>query len=372
MDNLGTIAKSGSQEFRKAIDDADDSLDGGSGDGIIGQFGVGFYSSFVVSDHVEVFSKSAKSDKGTRWVSDGCGTYEVSDVENLDFERGTRIILKLLPESREFSQDAMVEKIIKKFSQFIGYPIKLNGAVINSLGAIWSREKRDVTADEYERFFEQMANTKIPYKYMLHYSTDVPISIKSILYVPSTHNERQGLMQESQDLNLYSRKILIKEKCGELLPHYLRFVKGVVDCEDLPLNISRENYQDSGLIIKLRNVLTRRVIKMIDDEAKRDPEGYKRWYADFNQFLKEGIAVDQDNKEALFRLLRVHSRNNGPKTFVSLDDYINEMKEGQQKIYYLVNNQFEMGIKSPYMEPFKGSDLDVLILTNNVDEILFQ
>ena len=158
---------------------------------------MGFYSSFVVSDHVEVFSKSSKSDKGTRWVSDGCGTYEVSDVENLDFERGTRITLKLLPESREFSQDAMVEKIIKKFSQFINYPIKLNGATVNSLGAIWTREKREVTIDEYERFFEQLASTKIPYKYMLHYSTDVPISIKSILYVPSTHSEKQGLVQEA-------------------------------------------------------------------------------------------------------------------------------------------------------------------------------
>ena len=147
-----------------------------------------------MSDHVEVYSKNADSEKGTRWVSDGCGTYEVSDVENLDFNRGTRITLKLLPESREFSQDPIVEKVVKKFSQFIAYPIKLNGAVVNSLGAIWTREKREVTVDEYERFFEQLANTKIPYKYMLHYSTDVPISIKSILYVPSTHNERQGLM----------------------------------------------------------------------------------------------------------------------------------------------------------------------------------
>jgi len=196
IENLGTIAKSGSQDFRNAMDEADDSL-GGAGDSIIGQFGVGFYSSFVVSDHVEVFSKSANADKGTRWVSDGCGTYEVSDVDNMPFERGTKITLKLLPESREFSQDAMVEKIIKKFSQFINYPIKLNGALINSLGAIWTREKRDVTIDEYERFFEQLASTKIPYKYMLHYSTDVPISIKSILYVPSTHNEKQGLTQEA-------------------------------------------------------------------------------------------------------------------------------------------------------------------------------
>ena len=194
IENLGTIAKSGSQDFRNAMEELDGGVDGASGDSIIGQFGVGFYSSFVVSDHVEVYSKSAKSDKGTRWVSDGCGTYEVSDVENLDFNRGTRITIKLLPESREFSQDVMVEKIIKKFSQFINYPIKLNGALINSLGAIWSREKRDVTIDEYERFFEQLASTKIPYKYMLHYSTDVPISIKSILYIPTNHSEKQGLV----------------------------------------------------------------------------------------------------------------------------------------------------------------------------------
>ncbi len=126
-------------------------------------------------------------------MSDGCGAYEISDADNLDFNRGTRIILKLLPESREFSTDGLVEKTIKKFSQFIAYPIKLNGQVINSLGALWTREKREVTIDEYERFFEQLANTKIPYKYMLHYSTDVPLSIKSVLYIPSTHNERNGL-----------------------------------------------------------------------------------------------------------------------------------------------------------------------------------
>lgn len=337
IDNLGTIAKSGSQDFRNAMDDADTSENSSAGDSIIGQFGVGFYSSFVVSDNVEVYSKAAGADIGTRWVSDGCGTYEVSDVTNLDFERGTRITMKLLPESREFSQDPVVEKIIKKFSQFISYPIKLNGAIVNSLGAIWTREKREVTADEYERFFEQIANTKIPYKYMLHYSTDVPLSIKSILYIPSTHNERQNLMQESSEVHLYSRKVLIKEKCSELLPQYLRFVKGVVDCEDIPLNISRENYQDSGLIMKLRNVLTRRVIKLIDDEAKRDPEAYKKWYGDFGHFIKEGITVDQDNRDPLFRLLRVNTKKQGIKTWLSLDDYVDNMKDGQEKIYFIVN-----------------------------------
>jgi len=163
-------------------------------------------------------------------------------------------------------------------------------------------------------------------------------------------------------LHLYSRKVLIKEKCGELLPHYLRFVKGVVDCEDLPLNISRENYQDSGLITKLRNVLSRRVIKMIDDEAKRDPEAYKKWYQDFGHFLKEGIAVDRDNQEPLFRLIRVLSKKNGAKAFVSLDEYVEGMEEGQEKIYFVVNQDYNLALKSAFMEPFKNSDVDVLVL----------
>lgn len=241
IENLGTIAKSGSQAFVKDLNEGNGMADDGVSESIIGQFGVGFYSTFVVSDHVEVFTKK-EDGQGVRWVSDGCGSYEVADAENLDFERGTRIVLKLLPESREFSTDGLVEKTVKKFSQFISYPIKLNGQVINSLGALWYREKREVTIDEYERFFENLANTKIPYKYMLHYSTDVPLAIKALLYIPTTHNEKNGLMQETPDVHLYSRKVLIKEKCTDLLPHYMRFIKGVVDCEDLPLNISRENY----------------------------------------------------------------------------------------------------------------------------------
>ena len=370
IENLGTIAKSGSQAFVKNLEENFDEEQ--ASEQIIGQFGVGFYSSFVVSDHVEVFSKTSKSDKGVRWVSDGLGTYEVSDVENLDFNRGTKIILKLLPASREFSQEMIVEKIVKKFSQFISYPIKINGQTVSSLGAIWSREKREVTVDEYERFYETLANTKIPYKYMLHYSTDVPLAIKSVLYVPSTHAEQTGLQQESVAMHLYSRKVMIKEKCTELLPGYLRFVKGVVDCEDLPLNISRENYQDSGLISKLRNVLTRRVIKLIDDEAKRDPVKYKKWYESFSQFIKEGIATDLENKDALFKLMRFQSRNNGKQDFISLDDYVKAMQPNQEKIYFIVNPVYDYALKSPFLEPFKDSKLDVLVLANNVDEILFQ
>lgn len=371
IENLGTIAKSGSQAFVKKLEEAD-TADQGVSESIIGQFGVGFYSTFVVSDHVEVLSKK-EGQQGVRWVSDGTGQYEISDAHDLDFERGTRISLKLLPESREFSTDSLVDKIVKKFSQFISYPIKLNGQVVNSLGAIWYREKREVSVDEYERFYEQIANTKIPYKYMLHYSTDVPLSIRALLYIPSTHNEKNQLMQESSDVHLYSRRILIKEKCQELIPHYLRFVKGVVDCEDLPLNISRENYQDSSLINKLRNVVTRRIIKHIDDEAKRDPEKYKKWFAEFGNFIREGIPVDNENKDALFRLLRFVSRNEGSQSIITIDDYVKKMKEGQQKIYFITNQSYDAALRSPYFEPFKqNKDVDVLILTSQFDEFLFK
>lgn len=152
---------------------------------------------------------------------------------------------------------------------------------MNNLAAIWYRDKREVTSDEYERFFETLANTKVPYKYFLHYSTDVPLSIRALLYIPSTHAERFGMAQEAGDIHLYSRKVLIKPKCNELLPSYLRFVRGVVDCEDLPLNISRETYQDSSLMAKLRNVITRRVLKMLEDESKKDAAKYNKWFADF-------------------------------------------------------------------------------------------
>lgn len=160
---------------------------------------------------------------------------------------------------------------------------------------------------------------------MLHYSTDVPLAIKALIYIPSSHNERFGMMTESNDIHLYSRKVLIKSKCGELLPNYLRFVKGVVDCEDLPLNISRETYQDSSLMQKLRNVLTRRILKQLEDESKRDADKYNKWFQEFQNFIKEGLTVDHENSEPLFKLLRFNSNFSG-QNFISLDDYIAKMK----------------------------------------------
>ena len=362
IDNLGTIARSGSQEFVDALDD-----NTSSGESIIGQFGVGFYSSFIVADSVEVLSKS-DNEKACRWVSDGTGDYEISEVEGSDIERGTRITLYLRPDCKIFSKPTEIKNILKKHSLFISYPIKLNGEVINSMQAIWYRDRREVTEDEYDQFYESIANTKIPFKFMLHYNTDVPLAIKALLYTPSTNTEKFGTQQEASDLHLYCRKVLIKSKCSELLPHYLRFVKGVVDCEDLPLNISRENYQDSHLIGRLKNVLTKRVIKMLEDEIRKDEEKYDKWFDEFNNFLKEGLAIDRENAPALLKLMRYKSTKGGNKN-ISLEDYVESMKKGQRNIYFHVAGNPNVPLDSPFLEPFKKADIPVIVLQNHIDEI---
>jgi HSP90 family molecular chaperone len=317
---LGTIAKSGSGEFKQLLDNEGDTAE--AAENIIGQFGVGFYSSFVVSDNVEVYSRSNKGEPGVMWASDGTGEYQISEVQNLDFDRGTKIVLKLRKDSLQFSKEVEVAKVIKKYSLFNKYPIRLNNQLVNNLEAIWYKEKREVTQDEYEMFYEHLVNSKIPYKYKLHYSTDVPLAIKAIFYIGSSHAEKMQMQQEENKLHLYSRKVLIKESCTELVPSYLRFVKGIVDCEDLPLNISRETYQDSTLIGKLKNVVTRRVLKFIEDEMKRDSVGYDRWYNEFYVFLKEGVMSDFENQEQLLRLMRYHSTMTDFSKTVSLEDYV--------------------------------------------------
>lgn len=361
IDNLGTIAKSGSQQFVQALNEQS-----ASSDSIIGQFGVGFYSAFIVADSVEVLSKSDQGN-AVRWVSDGTGDYEISEVEGSDIERGTRVTLFLRPDCKIFSKPNEIHKILKKYSLFISYPIKLNGEVINSLQAIWYRDRKEVTEDEYDKFYESIANTKIPPKYRLHYSTDVPLSIKALLYAPSSNTEKFGMSQEASDLHLYCRKVLIKQKCSELLPNYLRFIKGVVDCEDLPLNISRENYQDSHLMSKLKHALTRRVIKMLEDEIKKDEEKYNKWYDEFSNYLKEGLSSDQENGPQLLKLMRYRSTEG--KKLISLDDYINSMKSGQKNIYFIVSNNPNASVDSPFLEPFKKNNLPVLILQNHIDEL---
>jgi TNF receptor-associated protein 1 len=371
IENLGTIAKSGTQNFVKSVKDK--KAEDNSGESLIGQFGVGFYSSFIIGDVVEVISKPQNSVKGHHWISDGNGEFQISDVENVDFKRGTRVIIHLKTECRDFCKPSELQKIIKKYSSFISYTIKLNGEVVNNVQAIWYREKKDVSSEDYQKFYEHVSNSKLPYKYLLHFSSDVPLDIKAVLFFPSQTMEKYGITEENTGLSLYSKKILIKAKCTELVPNYFRFVRGVVDCADIPLSISRENYQDSSLIFKLRVLITKRIIKKLEDEIKLDPENYDKWYEEFSQYLREGVLSDSDNAEPLLRLLRFKVNVGKNREKGSLESYMRKIKPGQEKIYYLniigTDREIEDNV---FLENFKESDLPILICSSPLDEMIFK
>lgn len=372
IDNLGTIAKSGTKDFVKSV--KEQQKEGASNESLIGQFGVGFYSSFIVGDTVEVISKPQNAGKAHHWISDGNGEFQISDVENIDFKRGTKVIIHLKTECRDFCKASELTKIIKKYSNFISYTIKVNQEVVNNVQAIWYREKKDISADEYQKFFEHISNQKLPYKYLLHFASDVPLDIKAVLYFPGQSMEKYGIQDENTGLSLYSKKVLIKQKCAELLPNYFRFVRGVVDCADIPLSISRESYQDSSLIFKLRVLITKRVIKKLEDEMKTDPENYDKWYEEFSQYLREGVLSDSDNSEPLLRLLRFNMSITNKRQKVSLEEYLKKMKEGQEKIYYLnamAGSERELE-ENVFLEAFKSAELPILISSSPLDEMIFK
>jgi TNF receptor-associated protein 1 len=364
IQNLGTIARSGSKNF---IEEIKDSGKTGNQPDIIGQFGVGFYSSFIVGHSVEVISKR-KGEDAFVWVSDGSGQFSISKAENVNFERGTKITIHLTSDNLQFSRKLDVETIIKKYSNFINYPIFLNGEKVNMTAPVWCRDKQSVQESEYRALWEHISKTKLPYKFKLHYSAEVPIQVKAVLFIPASHAEKMGLGREEGIVSLYSRKVLIKEKCTELLPTYLRFVRGVVDCEDLPLNISRENYQDSQLIARLRSLITKRVLKLLSDEMTRDPANFDSWAREFSPFLGEGMISDKENAEQIVKLLRFKST---ASESVSIDDYISSMKQGQTNIYYTVAADTKEASKSPFMEPFLKSKTPVLLLPSKIEEFFF-
>lgn len=370
IDNLGTIAKSGTQNFVKSI--KEQQKEGFSNESLIGQFGVGFYSSFIVGDQVEVISRPQGQTKATQWVSDGNGEFQVSDIENPEFIRGTKVIIHLKTDCRDFARPAEIQKIIKKHSNFISYSIKVNGEIINNVQAIWYREKKDISAEDYQKFFEVLSgNSKNAYKYLLHFSSDVPLDIKALLYIPGLSMEKFGMSDDSTGLSLYSKKVLIKPKCQELLPNYFRFVKGVVDCADIPLALSRESYQDSSLIYRLKVLITKRILKKLEEETNKDPESYNSWYEEFQQYLREGIMTDQDNQKNLFKLLRFKATFSSNKK-IGIEDYLKNVRENQNKIYYIIIPNDSDIDSNIFLENFKGSNLPILITNTPLDDMIFR
>jgi molecular chaperone HtpG len=361
IDNLGTIAHSGSKAFLEQ-------LKANQGDAsLIGQFGVGFYAAFMVAEKVTVFSRSyLPGESGWLWTSDGRTGYEIEPAGELS--RGTKIVVHL--KDTEFAQAANIERIIKHYSNFVQFPIELNGTAVNTQQALWTKNKSEITDDDYSEFYRYIGHDTEAPQYRLHFAADAPLSIRALLFIPSKSYEHLTMTRGENEVNLYCRKILIQSKAKDLFPEWLRFLKGVVDSEDLPLNVSRETMQDSALLRKLNDVLTKRVIKWLDEESKSDAEKYDKFFAEHGHCLKEGVANDWQHREALAKLLRFESSFTEKGKTTSLVDYVSRMPEEQKETYYLTAPNREAAEASPYFEVFREKKFEVLFLYSPHDEFV--
>jgi len=364
IENLGTIAHSGSKAFLEAVKKGQN-IDSN----LIGQFGVGFYSTFMVAKKVEVFTHYWKNDaKHLRWVSDGSGSYEISEEKGQ--RRGCKVVIHLKDEDKEFAQPEKIKGILTRYSSFVQFPIKLNGEQVNKVQAIWMRNKNEIKEEEYTEFYKFQANAFDEPRYTLHFSADAPLAINSLLFVPQENTERFGLGRVEPGVSLYCRKVLIDSKPDGLIPDWLRFLKGVVDSDDLPLNISRESMQDTSLIHKLNKAITNRFLKYLEEKAKKETEKYEEFYKMFGVYLKEGIATDFTNREQLAKLIRYESSHTEAGKLTSLTDYVSRMGQDQKEIYYLFGPSRDVIENSPQMEAFKANKLEVLYLLEPVDEFV--
>ena len=368
IDNLGTIARSGSKAFMKEMKDAGkvEAKD------IIGQFGVGFYSAFMVADKIEVYSKSSMDGSpGHLWTSDGSGKYSLAEVP--DLQNGTKIVLHLKQSEAEFSDENHVKDIIKKYSNFVGSDVNLNNTKINQLKPTWLMDPKEVDEETHADFYRYVANAFDKPRFTLHYRTDAPMDIRALIYVPES---RPGMFETSREAEagvaLYCRKVMIKSKADNLLPKWLRFVKGVVDSEDIPLNLSRELLQDSALIRKLRHVLTNRILRFLQERSNKERKSYLEFYKDYSFFLKEGIVTgtEQYEKEEISKLLRFECSSLPAGETISIPEYVNKMKAGQRDIYYLCAPSRQLAENSPYFESLKKSETDVLFCYEAYDELV--
>lgn len=361
--SLGTIAHSGTREFLKHVSESP------SQDvQLIGQFGVGFYASFMVAKEVKVFSRSYKPDAtGVEWTSTGDGEYTVEAAERL--KRGTKVLLTLRDDAEEFASADKIEEIVKQYSNFVPFPIYIGDKKVNTIQAIWTRNKSDIKDGEYAEFYKYIANAHDEPIFRLHFTADAPLQISSLLFVPAHNMEQFGFGRTEPGVNLYCRKVLIQQNSDAILPEWLRFVRGVVDSEDLPLNISRETFQDNALIKKLRKVITSRFLKFLGEQAGSDGETYEKFWKTFGAFLKEGATADYEYRNDIAPLLRYDTSKEAGK-LVSMADYVSRMKAGQTAIYYIngpTRNTIEAG---PYMETFKKKDIEVLYLYQPVDDFV--
>ncbi len=361
--NLGTIAHSGSNTFLTQLAEAarqDVSL--------IGQFGVGFYSAFMAGSTIRVRSRSWDGSEGYEWVSDGTGTYTVTECPGL--HRGTKVIVELKEGCEDYAKKWKVESVIKQYSSFVPFPIKLEGETVNTVQALWARSRSEITDEEYVEFYKFIANAVDEPMFRLHFSTDAPLAINALLFVPKENLEIMGFGKISPGVNLYCQRILIDQHSENILPEWLRFLKGVIDSEDLPLNISRQALQDNALVAKIRRVISKRFLKFLEDEAKKDEAAYLEFWKTFGIYLKEGITSDFEYRTELGKLMRFETSKSADGTPVSLADYLLRMHPDQQEIYY-INGPNRAAIEAgPYIEMFRKKDVELIYTMEPIDDFV--
>jgi len=362
--NLGTIAHSGSLEFLKQAatqKKADLSL--------IGQFGVGFYSAFMLADRVRVRTRSYKESQGWEWESTGTGKFQVSPAEGLP--RGTEIILHLKEDAAEFTEDFRLREIVRRYSSFVPHPIRIGDEVVNEQKPIWVEPKSQVTDEQYKQFYQHLTHhTGEEPLWHLHLAADSPIQFRSILYCPPSNIELLGFGRLEHGVSLCAKRVLVQPDCRDLLPDYLRFLHGVVDSEDLPLNVSRETLQDNSVIRRIRGVLVKGVLDKLAQLADQ-PEGvYPEFHRQFGRILREGIPSDPPNRERIAKLLRFPTSDAAAGELTSLDDYIKRANPDQKQIYYLGGPSLASIQTSPALEIFRRRGIEVLYLNDPIDEFV--
>ena len=376
IDHLGTIARSGSKAFMNEL--AQKASEGEGADasrGIIGKFGVGFYSSFMVGDKVEVRSKPAFNKDNADplvWSSSGVGSYEISTLpEDVGQSRGATLVIHLKEDQLQFSDEKRVEEVLKKYSNFVNFPIFLNGNRLNTVNAIWADDPKIVTDEQYSEFYKYIANAFDEPMEKLHYRADAPLDIKALFFVPSFHQEKYGMGRMEPSVSLYSRKVLIEAKSPNILPDWLRFIKGVVDSEDLPLSVSREKAQDSALIAKLKKALTRKFINHLSTMARKNSDKYKgEFYKEYGFFLKEGVCQDYEFQEPLSKLLYYETSKTKDGEISSLDEYVSRCTPEQKDIYYICAPTRELALQSPYLEAFQRAGREVIFVYSAIDDFV--
>ena len=363
VENLGTVARSGTTAFLESLsgDEKKDSA-------LIGQFGVGFYASFSVAEKVEVLTRKAGEKQAWLWTSDGKSSYSIAEAERND--PGTSVTVYLKKEDKDYIEEARIRNIVRTYSDHISIPIMLAGkegdTQINTGSAIWTRQKKDITDEQYKEFYHHVGNVYDEPWVTLHNRAEGKIEYTNLMFIPSSKPYDLMNPDRKNRLQLYVKRVFITDDCDDLMPAYLRFVRGIVDSEDLPLNVSREMLQHNVVVKRIRSALIRRVFNELKKKAEKDPEEFSKFWANFGAVLKEGLYEDHENRDKILEIVRFNST--ASDKLISLAEYVDLMKKGQTEIYYISGEGLDLVKASPQLEGFKARGIEVLLMTDPVDE----